>query len=182
MTSAFTTAIASKNYQPILMLEGLFDSGAIRFFTGYGSLVWNGNTFVGSGSLIGMSEIKETNAVESVGTKFTLSGVPSSLISFSLTENYQNRVVTLWLGLMSNGSLIADPVALFVGRADLLTINDDGTNSTIELAVENFMIDLLRPRSRYYTQEDQKIDYPNDLFFQYVREIQDKTYHFGPSK
>ena len=182
MTTAFTNAIASKNYQPIYLFEGLFDSGALRFWTGYGNITWNGNIYAGSGTLIGISEVKETNAVEAVGAKFTLSGVPSSLVSFTLTENYQNRVVKLWLGLMSGGSLIADPVALFIGRADNLTIHDNGETSDIELDAENFLVDLLRPRIRQYTQEDQKLDYPSDLFLQYVREIQDKSYHFGPSQ
>lgn len=181
MTPAFQAAVAAKNYQPILLIEGFFDSGTLRFWTGYGDLVWSGNTFIGSGQVIGLSDVTETNAVESNSVTFMLNGIPSTNLSFALTENYQNRVVKYWLGLLSNGVLIADPVALFVGRADSMTIRDNGETADIALKAESHLADLLRPRARRYTQEDQKIDYPSDLGLQFVRDIQDKTYRFGPS-
>jgi hypothetical protein len=36
------------------------------------------------------------------------------------------------------------------------------------------MIDLLRPKTRRYTGEDQKIDFPSDLGFDFVPELQDQ--------
>ena len=35
------------------------------------------------------------------------------------------------------------------------------------------MIDLQRPKSRRYTKEDQQIDFPTDLGFDFVPELQD---------
>ena len=180
MTPAFQAAIASRNYQPIMMIEGLFDSGALRFWTGYGDLVWSGNTFIGSAQLIGITDVTETNALESSSVTFTLNGIPAPNLSFALTENYQNRVVNLYFGLLSNGALIADPVVLFRGRADSLTIRSTGDSADIRLVVENHLVDLMRARTRRYTHEDQQLDYAGDLGFQFVKDIQDKVYRFGP--
>jgi len=180
MTPEFQAAIASKNYQPILLIEGFFDSKTLRYWTGYGDLVWSGNTFIGSGQVIGLSDVTETNAVESNSVTFMLNGIPSTNLSFALTENYQNRVVKYWLGLLSNGALIADPVALFVGRADSMTIRDNGETADIALKAEGHLADLLRPRERRYTHEDQKIDYPSDLGLEFIKSMMGRTYRFGP--
>lgn len=179
VTTAFATAVAAGTVQPCLLVEGLFDSGAVRLWTGYGPLTWGANTFTGAGTLIGISNVAETNKVEANGTKIMLTGIDSSVVSLALSEPYQGRIVNVYLGLFSSGALVADPDLLFAGRADVMTLADDGATCTIELAVEGRLVDLQRGRPRRYTDQDQKIDYPTDKGLEFVVAIQDKVVKWG---
>ena len=64
---------------------------------------------------------------------------------------------------------------LFAGRADVMTIADEGATCTISLAVENRLVDLRRARPRRYEPEDQHVYFPNDKGFNYVPTLQDRN-------
>jgi hypothetical protein len=114
---------------------------------------------------------------------FSLSGIPSEMISISLSQVEHNRPATVWLGALdlSTGALIADPYQLFTGFTDVPTIEEGGDTSTITLTAENKLIDLDRARTRRYTTEDQQIDDPTDLGFEFVPSLQDATVVWGRS-
>ena len=180
-TSAFSAATQAATVRPFLLFEGWFDSGPLLLWTGYGPLLWNGNSYTGAGDFIGISEIKESNGLESAGMTIELSGIPTATVSLALSEPYQNRVVRIWAGFFdANGQIVADPKAIFTGRADYVTVTDAGENCRVTLSVENHLVDLMRARARYYTHQDQQTDYPGDLFFSFVEQIQDKPFQWGP--
>lgn len=173
-TTAFNNAAAAGDVRPILLFEGLFDTGAVRFFTGIGQLSWSARTWYGSGSLIGFEPVEETNRTESSGIRITLNGIDGSIVSLALSEAYQGRKVNVYLALLnSSNAVIADPDTLFAGRADVMTISDGGDTCTISLSAENRLVDLQRPRTRRYEPEDQKLYYPSDLGFDFVPTMQD---------
>jgi len=60
-----------------------------------------------------------------------------------------------------------------------MTINEAGDSSSINLTVENKLIQLDRARVRRFTDNDQKIDYPDDEGFSFVTKIQDKEIVWG---
>ena len=86
------------------------------------------------------------------------------------------------LGAMdaSNG-VISDPAIIFSGFMDTMTINDGGETATIQVTVENRLIEFERTRVRRYTAEDQKIDYPNDKGLEFVAEMAEKEIVWGRS-
>ena len=180
LSAGFAAAVKSGVVQPALMIEGLFDGGALRLWSGVGDLSWNGATWTGAGRLLAIDAVEESAGIVANGAKATLSGIPSDLVALALAEPYQGRVVRVYLALIdASGAIIADPDPLFTGRADVMAITDDGATATIDLSVESRLIDLQRARARRYEHEDQQIDYPGDKFFEYVTTIQDKQVKWG---
>lgn len=176
LTTAFKNALADGDVRPCLFFEGLFDTGAVRFFTGLGQVTWNSQTWYGSGSLIGIDPVEEVGETKARGTRISLSGIDGAMVSLALAEPYQGRIVNVYLAaLNSSGAVIADPDLLFSGRADVMQISDSGETATVILSVENRLVDLQRARERRYEPEDQKLYYPNDKGFDYVPTLQDKT-------
>jgi hypothetical protein len=95
------------------------------------------------------------------------------MIMHALGQVRQGNPVQLWLGALgSNNNVLPDPLQLFAGRMDVPTIDEGTQTSSISIAVENRLIDLNRSRERRYTDQDQQIDHPGDLGFQYVQFIQ----------
>ena len=91
-----------------------------------------------------------------------------------------HRELKVLLGAMdaSNG-VISNPVVVFSGFMDTMVINDSSETATIQVAVENRLIEFERTRIRRYTAEDQKIDYPNDKGLEFVAEMAEKEIVWG---
>lgn len=184
ITSAFKNAIIANVVQPIIAVELDFSTGTLYFWNGYGDLTMtvrgSSEIFTGLGDLGNISVVSETTEVKAVGISMTLTGVKSSLISEALSANYTNRNAFVYLGLFdATKNVIADVHVLFSGKMDVLKINELAETSTIELAVENRLISLERANERRYTHEDQQIDFPGDLGFEFVPDLQDKPIIWG---
>jgi hypothetical protein len=68
---------------------------------------------------------------------------------------------------------------IFSGYMDEMNIDEGPESGTIELKVENKLIDLERARTRRYTSEYQKSVYPGDLGLDFVESLQDKKVVWG---
>lgn len=179
LTSAMQTEVGKTEVAPFLMFEGEFINGKVRIWSGYGALIWNGFEWSGTGTLIQISSVTETNETSANGITVTLSGIPSELISLALAEVKQGASGKVYLGLLEGQNVINDPILLFSGKLDVPTISDDGETAVITISYESRLIDLERPRVNRYTPEDQKRLFPGDLGLDYVPSIQDKKITWG---
>ena len=68
----------------------------------------------------------------------------------------------------SFGDIHNTPVTIFSGFMDVLTIDEGGETSTINLSVENKLIQLGRSKARRYNSADQRADHLADEGFDYV--------------
>jgi hypothetical protein len=185
---------------PFFALELEFDSGPLRLWTGVGTLVFEGVSYTGTGNLLDVSSIEETTEIAVRGATITLSGMPSEVISLALQSPYQGRVCKIYFGMFSRGYLQKEDggyilledggkiqlelqetglTQIFSGYMDEMNIDEGPDYGTIELKVENKLIDLERARTRRYTSEYQKSVYPGDLGLDFVESLQDKKVVWG---
>lgn len=184
LSEGMLAALALPNLRPILLLEGEFDSGAVCVWTGYGELEWGGKTWLGWGDLLAIDPINETQNLQANGVKFTLNGLNQTIVALALQEEYQNRPIRMWFGLLwPEGSeqqgLVQDPYLIFKGRMDVLEAFSDGTNGYVYVNAENALITAMQTRKRYHTSEDQKSMYPEDLGEDFAAEIEDVEITWG---
>lgn len=180
LTAGMLAAIATGSVRPLLLYEGEFSGGTTRLFTGHGTLIWNGNTFTGAGQMLRITAIQEVSELQAVNFTVSLNGQLSSLISIALAQVRRGKPGSVWLGLLdAGGVLIADPFLCFKGRADKPEILPDPSQAVISVGYESRLIDAARRRARRYTPEDQQIDYPNDLGFDFVPSLQDAVFTWG---
>jgi hypothetical protein len=163
LTAGMVAEVTASTLEPILILKAEFDTGDLNLWSGIGSLTFDGDVYTGAGGLLNLTEIKETDDVESNGTIFTLNGIPSEFISTALSSDYQNREITCWFATLdASGALIADPFQLYKGRMDILDISEGGETASLSMKTENRLIELQRAKTRRYTHEDQKAFFPTD--------------------
>ena len=166
--------------RPIYLVKMEFDSGDINLWSGLGNLIYDGDTYIGGGDLLDISSIKESEELEANGCNITISGVKQSLVALARDEPYQGRKITLFFGAFDDsGDIISDPVSIFSGFMDVLSITDSGDTSIINIACENKLIAFDRASVRRFTAEDQKIDYPDDKGFEFVSKINQKDIVWG---
>jgi hypothetical protein len=98
LTSAMTAAVAAKLVRPAILYEGEFPNGTVRLWSGFGTITWNGQTWVGAGQMLGVSAIGEVSGVNAVGMEISLSGEVTSLISVAIGQARQGYPGRVWLG------------------------------------------------------------------------------------
>lgn len=142
--------------------------------------VYQTQDYVGAGDLLSISEIEESADLKANGASVTLTGIKTSLVQTARDEDYQGRKMTIALGAMNEtADVIATPAILFTGFMDVMTINDGGEYSTINVTCENKMIAFERSNRRRNTDGDQRIDYPADDGFRFVTSIQEQDFYWG---
>jgi len=188
--------------RPFFAVELLFDGDRVlRLWTGAGTLVLqDGTEWVGSGNFLNISSVEETAEMSVKGATLSLSGVPSEVLSLALSEPYQGRVCNIYFGTFTQGNLLQESGSyillqdgsridlqdgaagfneIFSGYMDQMNIEEGPSGSTVELKVENKLIDLERARVARYSSGYQKTLYPNDLGFDFVEDLQDKKISWG---
>ena len=184
ITSAFNTAITNKVVRPLIAIELDFSDGILRMWNGYGSITISINgtsqTFTGAGDLLGLSGIEESDTLSMSGVTLTLSGIKSSLISTALSAQYTNRNGAIYLGLFdSSRNIVSDVYTLFKGKMDVLNISEGPATTVIQLKIESRLIVFEKASNRMYTLEDQKVDFPTDIGFEFIPDLQDKEIIWG---
>jgi len=76
-------------------------------------------------------------------------------------------------------NVIADVYTVFKGKMDVLNISEQGNTATITLNIESRLISFDLPINRKYTLEDQQVDFPNDVGFEFIPDLQDKEITWG---
>tara|TARA_B100001093_G_scaffold161054_1_gene153480 strand:- start:3290 stop:4090 length:801 start_codon:yes stop_codon:yes gene_type:complete len=152
----------------------------LNVWSGVGDLTYGGETYLGVGDLLGISQIQETSDISASGMNVSITGVKSSFLVIAKDHEYQGRPITVRLGAFNaSGSLVSDPIIVFSGFMDTMTIAENGEYSTITIAAENKLVAFEKTKVRRYTAEDQKIDYPTDKGFEFVTAIVEKQIMWG---
>lgn len=178
ITTVVENALDDEVIEPFFAIELLFDSAPIRLWTGLGEATIDGNSWIGTGTLLDLSSIEETTEIAVRGATVTLSGMNSEVISLALQSPYQGRVCNIYFGVV-DGNTYSNLTQIFSGYMDEMNISEGPESGTIELKVENKLIDLERSRVRRFTSGYQKSVYPGDKGFDFVEDLQDKEIVWG---
>lgn len=170
--------------RPLILVEALFDSNVptsyLYLWNGIGNLSYDSKTYVGAGNLLSISSVSENVELRASGITVQLSGISDPLLSKAKTEDYQGRELVVKLGgFDGTDNVIATPTIIFSGFMDTMTITEAGETASIAVTVENRLIEFEKTRVRRYTDNDQRIDYPNDDGLEYVSQIQEKAIVWG---
>ena len=172
------TALAQPEVYPFHAVEMMFDTSPVRFWTGYGDRTIEGETYLGTGSLLNISGLEEVNDLSSKRTTLQLSGVPADLISLAIQEPYKNRPAKVYFGTTDTTT----PIEVFSGRMDVMDIEDSGDTGTITLTVESKLVRLEKSSNWRYTEGSHQSRHGADTFFSYVADLQDRDVLWGRGK
>ncbi len=173
--------LESDHQNLVFALKLDFDTETILLHTGVGDLVIDGDTYLGAGSLLSISDIEDGSDLKSAGVTFSISGMNTDVLGYALTENYQNRIATLKMAFLSGGTdHVQGVMDIYTGRMMQINIADSAqSGATVTLQTENRLIDMRRPSNYRYTKESQNYLYPNDTSLDEVAKIQDMELLWG---
>jgi hypothetical protein len=89
----------------------------------------------------------------------------------------------MWIGCYDeSGVLVASPFLKFQGAINDCIIQDDGEEAKIVIRIESRLIWLLRAKSTYWTNAEQKRRYPTDDGFKFSDIVAARTLKYGPKQ
>lgn len=180
LDTAIVNRLGADHQELFFAVKAEFDTSTIRLWSGTEDLSIGGETYTGAGSLLDISDIEETQELKSSGITITLSGMDDTVLNYALTENYQNRPITLFLGYLSGSTNeTVGTLTLFKGRMITMNVNDNPEGSSIMLDCENRLVDLNRPSNLRYTKDSQEFLHSGDKGFDRVASLQDKEIIWG---
>src|ERR1700722_9280600 len=180
ITPAVLAAFSSNQFQPALFVQMQFTTSTVYVWTGFGSITWNGQTWIGVGGLLSVGDgIEDGSSVEARGITLTLSGIDPTLLPDCMSDVQLGLPVTIWMAAMSGGAPIPDPVMLWSGAMDQPALSVNANEARINLACENLLVSMRTPADRRYTTQDQQMDWPGDLGFIVVDALQEISIYWG---
>lgn len=180
LDSSITNRLGADEQAIFFAVKAEFDTDDIRVWSGIDDLSINSETYTGAGTLLSVSNSEDNLELKSNGIVVALSGMDDTVVSYALTESYQNRPITIFLGYVMGGTNeVAGTLTLFKGRMTSLVVNDTPDGSTVTIDAENRLVDLDRPSNLRYTKESQNFLFSGDTGFNRVASIQDKQINWG---
>jgi len=178
----FAALLDAQVVAPAFFLHLDWPTGPVYWVTAYGAINWDGKWWQPTGEFCQISEIGESNDARANGVQLTLSGIPSAQIVNAFRNDFQGAKAQIYIGFLNEqGGLITAPLRIFEGQIDSTAFEDSGETSTITVALEKELIDR-RDEVRRYTHEDQQLDHPGDLYFEYTTWLAMNPIKFGKYK
>ena len=180
--SSIVNALSEENVSPFIAVKGFFDSGNILVWSGIDDITIDSETYTGAGTLLAVSGFEESKEMRTNGVTVSLSGMDETVLSYALSENFQNRKLIVHFGFLDGGTNeVKGVMNAFTGRMTSMNISDDTTGSTVTINAENRLIDLEKASMLRYNKESQKFvaGGTTDTAFNRVQKLADQEILWG---
>ena len=167
LTTGARTALGGSTVVLELLLE-MLTTPAVRATTAARPIDWNGFTWLGVGSL-GQVDLVRDTVGEPSGLKFSLSHVPTELLSLALGDSVRNKACTLYLAILNATTHAIEDVST-VGTyvLDQTSVAEDKQDGAIGVTAVPLSRIFARPKPLRYTDADQQRLFPGDRGLQYI--------------
>lgn len=173
-SAAALAQINAAQNAPFHLFEAYFDSGTAYATDAARPVVWGGHTYLADGQLLAYDGVQETADLQVTEAHVQLSGVDQTWVALVLAENYIDRRLVIYKAFLdpATDALIVDPGAIFDGRMDAPTIEEDPASGkcTVSLTATSHWTDFERRPGRHTNLAEQQTFFPADTGFRYVSE------------
>lgn len=179
LTTTEINALQNKVIPRAIFVKAKLPKGDLNLWSGLtnintSEITGTAEDWTGSGTLLSISNITNTDSITAHGITVNLSGVGSGMYEYFISKAYKNRPLFIWFAIM-NSDFDAVQYSYRCGKfymdqlssADRINENGEGVVD-LSMKCESYMIDFQRATNGRYSQEDQKRLYPKDNIFRYV--------------
>lgn len=135
--------------------------GAIRTWTGVGSITHDGQTWTGAGDLGHIDKVADSVDKNDIGVELTLNYLNDSLRNEVVTNDPVGSDASIYLALMADGQ-VSEAYEIFPGFVDEVSIVDAGETGSIKVRLASELARMARPLSFNLTDAHQKELFPGD--------------------
>lgn len=178
---AVTNALGQSHVRLITMAKLEFGSGTVYVHNGLGTYSYDGQSWLGLGNLASISAVEEGSDISPYGVTLTVSSINATLAEQALEENYYQKPVTLYLGVLdenddfvqeSTPANTKNPIQIWSGHIDQMTVTVGSSGGdAIKIQCESELARFARSRNLMFSNVWQQSRHSTDKFFNLVHLI-----------
>jgi len=184
LTSGEITSVTANPIHYAYLVEMDFVDSPVRFWSGNGTLSYDGKSWQGVGALGSIQPLEETKGSVAKRIELSLVGQGTGLYSAAMADSrqMQGQSVTItgaWMDEISTSGTVLFAYELKKAIMDTMRVEDvigvgetNGIRITITAVDE--LVDMGRPSTVYYSDANQKKLYPGDTFFRFINTLPGK--------
>ena len=178
--SANNAAEIAKAYlQPVALGQFNFDT-PVYVHTGVGSITYDGNAYTGLGDFVGMSEMRESEALTPLSMTFTLSSDDAALEAEALDAGNFRDTIKVFIGYRGDdGLLVDDPWLGWSGFYDTASVRIDLEESVIKVVGQHDLATLNEKAGDRYSDEDAQDKNAGDVGLEYLADMRTTNLTWG---
>jgi nitrogen fixation protein len=166
------TELTQKVIAPAYLVEIELQDSTLYLCDTAQNIVWGGHTYLANGWIQAIADISESTDPKSMSIDITLGGIPEEINSLMFLNIRQNKKAAIYFATVNVvGALNTTPYLIFRGLLDYPEINDSAEESTITLHYDSAFAKLDKPSNRRYTDEEQKVMFPGDRGFEFIKKL-----------
>ena len=158
----------SPEFRYVVLVALSFPSGTVRVHNGVGTHSFGGNDYLGVGAFGNIEAMAESSALIDNPIKLILSSVTQEIIDAIRTDDVYGRDADIYLGALDeDGQLDGTPTNWVTGYMEKKEIAI-GEESQISITLQTRAGRLAKRNNRRWTIEEHQVEYPTDLFFEFL--------------
>jgi hypothetical protein len=187
LPSLVGTAVAAlADFETADLIELQFGSGTLRWTTASVDIAWGGFTWTAVGGALVVGDPQESSDDNAAGVSLNFSATDGTVMSALLGQTYLGRTARIYRASIQQSNGAIDAALIFEGYMnDAFTIRDErdpvtGAGSVeVETRLTARTGDLARQNGFRCNLASHQAVYADDLFFQFVPELTNKTIRWG---
>lgn len=178
---AFLDAMSKPSVTMAIGVKIEFPSGTTRAHSGTGTIVVDGEAYLGLGTLGEISAATEEHTLSPTQLNLALNGLDTSLVATTLNENCVNRPVTVLAIVFNDSGVALAANVIFKGKIARSAMTAGDVNS-LAYTVSNIFEDWQYGDSGRFTEESHSAEQPGDHIFKHVSKMAELPLYWGSEK
>jgi hypothetical protein len=174
LTARMAAALTGGNPR-IVLCKIEHPAGDFYCWSGVGSLVYQGHTWIGIGILGQITPIKSTSDLAIQDVAFSLSGVTPESLAL-IQGSVKGKLGTVWLGCLEHGErVVPDPYQILECELDVQDFapQDDGS-VMLTITGHSGFFTMERALNEVWSPENQKLLFPGDTGLDLLPSLQNQ--------
>ncbi len=177
--AANIAAVEASHVEPVLLVKLEF-SVPVYAHSGYGTITYDGDIYLGVGDLGNVTEATESEVLTPGSINLELSGINARLLAESLNAGNFGDLVTIYEGYrQDDGTLVDDPWILWSGFLEVPSSAQGEEGGVVRLTCQHDIAVLDKKDGGRFTDEDQVQRYAGDRFFEFVTDTSTVSLEWG---
>ncbi len=169
----------SPEFNYVMFVELAFPSGTVRCHNSVGTLSFGGNDYLGVGAFGSISPMEETVDMVANPVIVNLSSITQEIIDAIKVDDVFGRDADIYIGsLNDDDELEGTPtnwISGYMEHASVLV----GAENGVSIQIQTRAARLRLRNGKRFTIEDHQVDYPGDLFFEFLPDVLEAQVNVG---
>ena len=170
LSAALQTQVSSTATKTAFLVE-LNLSSTIRLTDWYSNVTYDSNSYEAGGSFLNVDSTTETGQLEVNEIQIGFSNITNDVRSLVQDGAFTDKTVDIYLAYFDNNETIVGAINYFTGQIRNVGINENLTESTLQMTVASHWANWNLSKGRHFTDESQQAFSTGDKGFEFATQV-----------